>query len=110
MKTLILSLVLLGAISSAHAALTGEEQAKAATLSQANRAKYTATREYVHRAEAIYYNGADALTLGRKPANIDTQYYLEDNGQNAKDADIVSKARDMSNLELIKGIRVVPQK
>ena len=100
MKTLILSLALLGAASLAQAALTPDEQSFAASLSSSDRAKYTATREYVHRAEAIVKRGADPLTLGRKPSDIDTQYYQGD------EAATVSKARDMSNLALMKGIRV----
>lgn len=100
MKTLILSLLLLGAASLSQAALTPDEQSFAASLSSTDRAKYTATREYVHRAEAIINGGADPLTLGRRPANIDTRYYKDD------EAATVSKARDMSNLALMKGIKI----
>lgn len=101
MKILILSLVLLGAASAAQAALTPDEQTFSQTLAPAARAKYAATREYVHRAQAIINDGADPLTLGRKPANIDTQYYQGD------EASIVSQARDLSNIALMSGIKVV---
>lgn len=101
MKTLILSLALLGAASLSQAALTPDEQATAATMSGTQRARYVATREYVHRAEAIVNDGADPLTLGSKPSNVDTQYYQGD------EANEVSRARTLSNLALMKGIRVM---
>lgn len=100
MKTLILSLMILGAAASAHAELTPDEQSFAAGLSDADRAKYTATREYVHRAEAIIKGGANPLSLGSRPSNVDTQYYQ---GNEAAD---VSKARTMSNMVLMRGIKV----
>ena len=100
MKTLFLSLMILGAAASAHAELTPDEQSFAASLSPADRAKYTATREYVHRAEAVINDGANPLSLGARPSNIDTQYY-----QGTEEAD-VSKARTMSNLVKMRGIRV----
>lgn len=101
MKTLILSLALLGAASAAQGALTPDEQSFSQSLAPSARAKYTATREYVHRAEAIINNGVDPLSLGRKPANIDTQYYKGD------EASTVSQARDLSNIALMNGIKVV---
>jgi protein-disulfide isomerase len=102
MKTLILSLVLLGAAAAAQAKLSADEQSTAQSMDTATRAKYTATREYVHRAEAIINDGANPLTLGTKPSNIDTQYYQGD------DLSIVTKARDASNIAKMSGLKILP--
>ncbi|MFI5363184.1 MAG: hypothetical protein ACHQ49_14555 [Elusimicrobiota bacterium] len=110
MKAMILSLALLGAASAASAALTPEERSFSLTLSadpppsqpanMAPRARYVATREYVHRADAVINRGADPLSLGVRPPNNDTRYYQ---GSEAK---MVSDARDLSNIALMNGIRI----
>ena len=100
MKPLILSIALLGAVSGAQAALTPAEQATAQSLSGTARTKYTVTREYVHRAEAIVNKGADPLTLGVKPTNVDTQYYV------GNESNIVTQARTLSNIALMSGITI----
>jgi hypothetical protein len=89
MKTLILSLVLICAVGIARAQLTPDEQTFAKGLDPAAQTKYTATREYFHRAAAIINKTAEPTTLGRKPQ-----------------AATITKARDLSNIELMKGISI----
>jgi hypothetical protein len=77
MKTLILSLILLGAASMAQADLTPIEQTFSKGLDGAAQQKYTATREYFHRASAIIKKTSDPLSLGRKPKDLDSQKHLQ---------------------------------
>jgi hypothetical protein len=100
MKTLILSLVLICAVGIARAQLTPDEQTFAKGLDPAAQTKYTATREYFHRAAAIINKTAEPTTLGRKPQEFDAQYLKPD------EAATITKARDLSNIELMKGISI----
>ena len=99
MKTLVLSLLLVGAASVAGATLTPDEQAFALTLPADDRTRYTATREYVHRAEAIVHTGVSPLTLGRKPTDLDISYYQGD------DASLIDQARNASNFAIMKNLK-----
>jgi hypothetical protein len=102
MKTLILSLILLGAASAAQAVLTSGERAYAQTLDPAARPKYIAMREYVYKADLIVNQGADPTSLGLKPpVNLfDANYYK---GNEAK---MVAQARDLSNIALMNGVKI----
>ena len=100
MKNLILLLSLTAAASIARAELTPDEQAFSKGLDPAAQIKYTATREYFHRAKAIIDKTAEPTSLGRKPQDFDAQYLKAD------EAAIITQARNLSNMELMKKISV----
>ncbi len=80
--------------------LTADERAFSKTLDVAARERYKATREYLHKAVAIVNKTADPASFGHKPKAFDPQYLKGD------EASIITQARDLSNIALMRGIKI----
>lgn len=78
--------------------LTPEEVTVSKGMNPEDRQKYEATRTYVHKSTEIVAKKADPASLGSKPKAFDARY-LQDG-----EAATISQARDLSNIELMKGL------
>jgi hypothetical protein len=80
--------------------LTPEELTVAKGMNPDDRQKYEATRAYAHRATAIVARTAAPTSLGSKPKAFDARYLLDG------EANTISQARDLSNIELMRGLNI----
>lgn len=80
--------------------LTPEELTVAKGMNPDDRQKYEITRAYVHRATAIVAKTAAPTSLGSKPKAFDARYLLDG------EANTISQARDLSNIELMRGLNI----
>ncbi|MEP6671503.1 MAG: hypothetical protein ABJF10_20240 [Chthoniobacter sp.] len=80
--------------------LTPAEVTAAKEMKPEDRQKYEATRTYVHKATAIVAKTANPASFGPKPKTFDARYLQ------GGEASTVSQARDLSNIELMKGLNI----